>query len=300
MWKKLGLVCDGPGPVDWAVSHAALPVVDVIGGSRVRVYFSARDAGGRSQVGVGELDLSDAVPRMTIDPSPVLGLGPIGAFDDNGVTTSSLVHWENRSYLYYTGWTRGVTVPFYFFGGVAISDDGEAFRRASPAPMLERNAVDPYLTASPWVVVDNGIWRMWYVSALRWTVEDGVPKHHYHIRYAESSDGLQWRRDGTVCIDFAAAGEHAFGRPCVLKDRDGTYRMWYAYRGEQYRIGYAESADGIAWRRRDADAGIAPSPSGWDARMIEYPAVFDAAGQRYMLYNGDGYGRTGIGLAILE
>ncbi len=106
-------------------------------------------------------------------PSPVLGLGPIGAFDDSGVTSSSLVHWEGRSYLYYTGWSRGVTVPFYLFAGVAVSEDGAPFRRASPAPLLERTAVDPYLTASPWVLVDNGVWRMWYVSAVRWTVEDG-------------------------------------------------------------------------------------------------------------------------------
>jgi hypothetical protein len=34
--------------------------------------------------------------------------------------------------------------------------------------------------------------------------------------------------------------------------------------------------------------------------MIEYPAVFDVEGRRYMLYNGADYGRTGVGLAILE
>jgi predicted GH43/DUF377 family glycosyl hydrolase len=299
-WKKLGRVCDGPGNVGWAASHAALPIVHALGDRRVRVYFSSRDAAGRSHIGVGALDLSAAVPRMTIDPSPVLGLGPIGAFDDSGVTSSSLVEWEGRSYLYYTGWTRGVTVPFYLFAGVAVSDGGEPFRRASPAPILERNAVDPYLTASPWVLVDNGVWRMWYVSAVRWTVERGAPKHYYHIRYAESSDGLNWQRNGTVSIDFCSADEHAFGRPCVLRERDGSYRMWYSYRGEAYRIGYAESADGVVWHRRDADAGIEPSSSGWDAEMIEYPAVFDVEGRRYMLYNGADYGRTGVGLAILE
>jgi hypothetical protein len=299
-WKKLGLVCDGPGHVGWAASHAALPVVQTLGGLRVRVYFSARDAAGRSHIGVGALDLSAAVPRMTIDASPVLGLGPIGAFDDSGVTSSSLVDWEGRSYLYYTGWSRGVTVPFYLFAGAAVSEGGAPFQRASPAPLLERTAVDPYLTASPWVLVDNGVWRMWYVSAVRWTVEGGTPKHYYHIRYAESSDGLHWRRNGTVSIDFSSVDEHAFGRPCVLKERDGSYRMWYSYRGPAYRIGYAESADGVVWHRRDGDAGIEPSSSGWDARMIEYPAVFDLEGRRYMLYNGDDYGRTGIGLAILE
>jgi hypothetical protein len=76
--------------------------------------------------------------------------------------------------------------------------------------------------------------------------------------------------------------------------------MWYSRRGESYRIGYAESADGLSWERRDAEAGIDVSSAGWDAEMICYPFVFDAEGERWMLYNGNGYGASGIGLAVLE
>jgi predicted GH43/DUF377 family glycosyl hydrolase len=76
--------------------------------------------------------------------------------------------------------------------------------------------------------------------------------------------------------------------------------MWYSYRGRSYRIGYAESDNGIEWVRKDEEVGIDVSESGWDSEMIEYPYIFDHEGQRYMLYNGNGYGRTGIGLAVLE
>jgi hypothetical protein len=76
--------------------------------------------------------------------------------------------------------------------------------------------------------------------------------------------------------------------------------MWYACRGETYRIGYAESADGLSWKRHDAQAGIDVSEEGWDSEMIAYPWVFDHGGRRYMLYNGNGYGETGIGLAVLD
>jgi hypothetical protein len=31
--------------------------------------------------------------------------------------------------------------------------------------------------------------------------------------------------------------------------------------------------------------------------MVTYPVVFGPPGRRLMLYNGNGYGRTGIGLA---
>jgi hypothetical protein len=213
---------------------------------------------------------------------------------------SCMAESEDATLLYYTGWTLGVTVPFYFYAGLAIRLHGQTdFVRASPAPILERNSVDPYLTASPWVLYDNDTWRMWYVSCTRWErVEDDV-RHYYHLRYAESADGIYWQRADRIAVDFADENEYAISRPCVVRDKD-LYRMWFAARGDRYRLGYAESVDGIQWQRADSRAGLDPSNSGWDSEMIAYPAIADIDRQRYMLYNGNGYGRTGIGYAISE
>jgi hypothetical protein len=153
------------------------------------------------------------------------------------------------------------------------------------------------LTASPCVLVDGGVWRMWYVSGTGWTPEERSAKHYYHVKYAESDDGVEWRRAGVVCIDYRP-GEHAIARPCVLKQGD-RYRMWYCYRGPAYRIGYAESGDGLRWERLDDAAGIDVSAAGWDSEMLAYPYVFEHGGALYMLYNGNDYGRTGVGLAVL-
>ena len=76
--------------------------------------------------------------------------------------------------------------------------------------------------------------------------------------------------------------------------------MWYSHRGSSYRIGYAESNDGIRWQRMDGNCTIDVSGFGWDTDMVEYPHVFDHGGARYMLYNGNNYGKTGFGLAVLE
>jgi hypothetical protein len=152
-------------------------------------------------------------------------------------------------------------------------------------------------------MIDEGIWKMWYLSCTGWDKVDGKARHSYHIRYAESDDGLSWQRSGRVCIDYQSKEEYAISRPSVLRDGD-LYRMWYSYRGSSrasgYRIGYAESDDGVDWVRKDEEAGIDVSPEGWDSEMIEYPCVFDHFGSRYMLYNGNGYGATGIGLAELD
>ena len=78
--------------------------------------------------------------------------------------------------------------------------------------------------------------------------------------------------------------------------------MWFSFRsgsGEKYRIGKAYSNDGRKWKLSLSDSGIDVSDDGWDSEMIEYPFVFDHKDHRYMLYNGNGYGKTGFGLAVL-
>lgn len=296
-WSPRGVVVPAPPPLPWAVSHTSLPVV-AVGTEGLRLYCSSRDAHGRSHVASGWLDLEAG--SATFDQDPAITIGPLGAFDDNGVTSSCVVEHGGRVFQYFTGWSLGVTVPFYLAIGCAVSEDGgRTFAKASAAPVLGRTSIDPYLTASPCVLVEGGVWRMWYVSGTAWEAERGEARHRYHIRYAESEDGLDWKPTGIVCIDYRDERETAIARPCVVND--GTvYRMWFCARGDAYRIGYAESADGLTWTRLDGARDVGPSRQGWDAEMQAYPFVFDLERTRHMLYNGNGYGATGVGHAVLE
>jgi hypothetical protein len=298
-WQPRGLLLHPLGGRAWARSHVALPTptVDRRGGREL--YFSPRDEQGRAHVARARIAVQEDTLRVVaVDDDPVLSPGPAGAFDESGVTVSCVVEAEAGTFLYYTGWTLGRTVPFYFYAGLAVRPPGEAdFRRVSPAPLLDRSAVDPFLTASPWVISDEQGWRMWYVSSPGWRVVDGDPQHLYHVRYAESDDGVSWRRDGRVCIDFAHDGEYAMGRACVVRDPD-RYRMWFAARGDAYRLAYAESQDGLTWIRDDASLELSGPAAEWEDGMRAYPAVFDHGHRRFLLYNGNGYGRTGIGYAV--
>ena len=74
--------------------------------------------------------------------------------------------------------------------------------------------------------------------------------------------------------------------------------MWFAHKGEAYRIGYAESLDGLSWVRDDSYAGIDVSAGDFDSDMIEYAAVVRHRDRHVMFYNGNDYGRGGIGLAV--
>jgi hypothetical protein len=295
-WTKRGAIFVPSRQAPWIGTHAALPVVLRLDG-RDRVYFTSRDGAGRSHIGSFDVDPRDPECIQTISEASLIQPGALGAFDDAGVTSSCAIDHEGGIYLFYTGWSLGVSVPFYLNIGVAVSrDGGRTFERVSHGPLLDRNRVDPFLTASPWIIIENGTWRMWYVSGTAWVQAPEGPRHYYHIKYAESRDGLHWERSGLVAIDYQSPDEHAFGRPCVVRD-NGLYRMWYSYRGAQYRIGYAESADGLQWVRLDAKSGIDVSAAGWDSQMVTYPVVVKRDAEWRMLYNGNDYGRTGIGLA---
>ena len=298
-WTKRGLVLTVPDHLSWAKTHAALPIVTPLTGSRVRLYFSSRDARNRAQIGRAQVDLDDKSFVPEFDTEPVVRFGPAGAFDDCGATGGCIVVRDREQFLYYSGWSLAVEVPFLFFIGCALSTDGgETYTKVSPSPVLGRTSFDPFLTASPSVLIEGGIWRMWYVSSTGWTASP-KPEPNYRICYAESSDGIEWKPTGRVCIDYSYPGEHAIARPHVIKD-GSLYRMWYSHRGDRYRIGYAESNDGLEWVRKDDEAGINASDSGWDSEMLAYPWVGDVAGKRRMLYNGNSYGMTGIGEAVVS
>lgn len=295
-WLKRGIVVPPPTHLAWARSHAALPIVEALSGSQVIVYFSARDEKNRAQIGRASVDLEGG-GDPEFDAEPVIRLGNRGEFDESGVTGGCIVHSGGARHLYYSGWSLPGDVPFVFFIGCAVSTDaGRTFEKVSRPPVLGRSGVDPYLTASPSVLIEGGVWRMWYVSGTGWSAGPR-PEPNYLIRYAESLDGIEWRPSGRVCIGYHYSGEHAIARPHVMKD-GALYRMWFSHRGETYRIGYAESVDGLDWQRKDDEAGINVSPKGWDSEMVCYPWVGDVAGVRRMLYNGNSYGRTGIGQAV--
>ena len=303
-WTKCGCIfppATTDGVPNWIGGFGALPFAVPTEDGTCRVFFSGRDQENRSQVGACTLDVAALrVVDGSITPEPLVRSGPAGTFDESGCTMSCVVRHHGAWYLYYSGWTLGRTVPFQFAIGLAISEDeGRTFRKTSLAPVMGRHEVDPFLCASPSILKDNGLWRMWYVSATGWEKRTEGWRHYYLIKYAESRDGMTWRRDGRIAIHFSSSAEYAIGRPHVIKD-GSLYRMWYCSRGDRYRIGYAESGDGLVWERHDDRAGIDPSSEGWDSGMQAYPMVFRHEGRWLMLYNGNGYGATGFGCATGE
>ena len=247
------------------------------------------------------MDFSNEFKIVNLSATPAISPGSIGLFDDNGISMGWVLPVNNKLYMYYLGWNLRVSVPWLNTIGLAIGDsiDGP-FEKYGKVPLMDRSNEDPYSISYPCVIFDNGIYRMWYGSNLSW----GKLQHEmaHVIKYAESTDALNWKRTNQIHIPFVHEGEYALSKPCVVKFEDG-YRMWYSYRAseksDKYRIGMAVSPDGYTWQRKDDEVGIDVSESGWDDKAMQYANVFKLNDDYYMLYNGNDYGKTGFGIAQL-
>ena len=297
--RKLGKIYCSSGEKEWLNFHASVPIAEHVENDLFRVFFSSRDNCNKSFTGSLIIDLNTPQNILDISLIPTLTPGHLGEFDDSGAMASSLAKHNGKRYLYYIGWNLGVTVPFRNSIGLAIGENATNFSKYSNGPILDRSPTEPHFTASCCVIPGEDKWRMWYLSCTEWIIKNNRPLHRYHLKYAESSDGICWKRDGVVAIDYANQEEYAISRPTVIRDKN-RWRMWFSARGTFYKIGYAESNDGIHWNRMDKNCNLDVSKSGWDSEMIAYPFVFDHKGVRYMLYNGNGYGKTGFGLAVME
>lgn len=307
-WIKKGVIFVPGGENPNMISHAAIPFAEITSLGTIRIYFSSRNVRGQSLPYSLDLNLENLKEVVSVKSDPLFTLGELGTFDDNGIMPSCIVNYGNKKFLYYVGWNPQVTVSYRLSIGLATSDNfGETFTKFCKGPICDRSLNEPYFNTAPYIIVENNKWEMWYISCTNWEIINNYPEPQYHVKYAESSDGINWNKKGIVCIDYDDFTE-AVGRPCVIKE-NGTYKMWYSFRSiinyrtsrdRSYRLGYAESADGKKWDRKDQLVGIEKSDMGWDSEMIEYCHVLDINGKKHMFYNGNGFGKTGFGYAVLE
>lgn len=299
-WRKVGRVYE---PAADGLTHGSHPCAVHIAGDRWVIAFTRRDNLQRSHVFLVNAIVRGGAVVLQGEPKCALQPGQPGWFDCDGAISVCFVKHRGVIYLYYVGWQNLPDTLWICDTGRAVLDpDAMALERQFQGPVLARDKDNPLFAAATAFHVEGDKWMTWYNSGLRWERTPQGWRHCYGVHYAESDDGVDWRCFPGMCIPFATPEEYAFGRPSVVRD-EGTFLMWYAHRAtpkaQAYRIGFAHSANGRQWTRDDANAGIDVSPEGWDSEMICYPYVFAHEGVAYMLYNGNSYGKTGFGLAIL-
>lgn len=311
-WKKKGHIFKADGQFPWMNSHTT-PIAAIHIAGIIRVYFATRsriDSSGNYVSRSGYIDLNAANPKQIIyiSEDPLLQLGGYGMFDEFGVMVTDVRAINNRILLYYAGWQRlgGGTAAYQVMLGLGVSNDGGAsFRKYSAGPILGIDTIDPVSIGNVSVLEDDGVFRMYYTSITEWFIHGKKPTYEYIINYAESADGVNWKKTGLTAVGLA--NDCGVATPCAIKYKD-QYHMWFGYRAKYnaemnvggYSIGYAHSQDGVSWQRDDSSVGIEQGTSGWDSEMVCYPSVLEVDGKLLMFYCGNGFGLSGFGYAELE
>ena len=307
-WGKLGIIIRPLG-TDQSVSHCYVPTPLVLEHEGVvRIYYSSWDKNQRGRIFYSDLDINDITREVKRSKGPVLGLGRPGTFDSDGVSPQFAILGERQViHILYQGFQRTAYPKInMMLSGLAKEKVGSpTLYRWADTPFLERTPQEPFIRSAMCLLIHENLFRVWYTSGISgWdpcvdnTHWDTYPRYDISHIIGEGLGDI-YKSLGIRCF-IKQDDELGVSRPWVIHENE-IYKMWFSARkeNEPYKIGYAESIDGMIWGRMDEKVGIR-SDKVYDNEMICFGAVFDVEDNRYMIYNGNDHGRYGAALAVLE
>lgn len=300
-WNKKGLIFSKDTfNLDWYKKNSMVPTPYMRNGV-LRLFVAMCDKDNYGRAGYVDLNPDNPSEILGYSRKPVLDLGETGTFDEHGILPSSLIEEGGRLYMYYCSYQKQLTVPYNIYSGLAVSDDnGDSFKRVMNVPVLDRINNELHQRSAIEIMKCGKKYRIWYTANIGW-IDNGihiVPK--YDIKCIESDRLDVWLGEPRPALELKD-DEYGLTSPQVFFE-DGIYKMVYSIRSisKGYRMGYAESDDGIVFDRQDYKMDIDVSESGFDSEMICYGKLFRHNGKTYLFYCGNHYGMGGIGYAVME
>ena len=255
-------------------------------------FANARDARNRSHAvfalvslnNSGELKLENSW-QVLVNP------GLPGHFDESGLTISD-VRPRGSGYECLTfGWRlRYGGGWFNEIGNVLLDANLQVLSRTA-APFMSRTSIDPISLAYASFGIDSEIL---YCAPSGLSEETGTPLDFRILR----RDLTGVRRVLADPEGIRSPGVFAYTRPWALL-HNGVSHLWFCARGDKYRIMHT--------RRDESDPNKLSIPPTDDlvglsnvreGGAVCYPSVSIVGDLAVLLYNGAGYGATGIGVAI--
>ena len=312
-WIKKGHIFKPDGKLEWSKDYAQVPT-PIILNDIYRIFFTTRHYPTENMpvISIGYIDVDRKNPSnvLKINKSAVLTHGVFGSFDEFGQMPADIIKvGENKYYMYFTGWSRGISTPYITTIGLAVSKDNcKTFKKIFNGPILGINKFDPILVNGPSVIKVDDTFHMFYSSATKWIEIDGRKEVFYYVKKATSKNGIDWIVNNDFCIETIIDDE-VQNAPRVSLVND-EYHMWFCYRkginfrneiDAGYRLGLATSKDLINWKRIPENSiGIKKSESGWDSEMMCYPYMICDKSKYLLFYNGNYFGKVGFGYAELK
>lgn len=303
-WLKKGFLYGaGTFDIEWHKKYTMTPLPYLIDDTTLRIYLTMCDSDNIGRVGYIDVNPNNPSEIKGYSKTPVVDAGERGTFDEHGVIPTSLLKEGDKLYMFYSAYQRLVGVPYAILSGLAVSTDGgNTFEKITKeVPLLERRPGELLQRSAIEVMKQGDTYKMWYTGGLGWIYNGIHEAPKYNLKYLESKDILSWTDEPEVAMDLKDNDEYGLTMPQVFFE-DGVYKMIYSVRSisKGYRMGYAESVNGIHFKRMDDKMEIEPTAGEFDSEMICYGKVFSFKDKVYLFYCGNRYGLAGIGYAELE
>ena len=298
-FEKLGKVCDVNSlNLPWLKTNIMTPL-PIFKGNRIRVFLTFCDELNRGRIGYVDLNKDNPLEILGYSKEPCLDLGERGMFDEDGVLTASSFEEDGKMYLYYSAYQKQCTLPYTIFTGLAVSSDGgEHFERVQRVPVLDRTDDEAFMRAAVEVMKTGDKYRIWYAGGGTWFDRGDKLAPEYGLKYMETNNPAVFPNAPVSALELED-DEYGLAMPQVWQE-DGIYKMIYSIRSRSkgYRVAYAESEDGITFKRvTNMIDGLDVSKDGFDSEMICFGKIVRTDKETYMFYCGNHYGREGLGVA---
>ena len=160
-WSKRGKIF-APEKGSFFQTHATRPIPFILNSSRLRIFFASRCQNDSMHATYIDVDPSNPSIILKVPESPMFSLGTPGTFDDGGICPVSIQLVGDKHLLYYAGLKRRRLAGFETSIGVAeLTHDLTGCTRLFEGPLIGQDKSHPILTAAPFVLRENGIYRMW-------------------------------------------------------------------------------------------------------------------------------------------
>lgn len=306
-WQRRGLLLQPPAGNSLWVTHAQAPTVLKIHAELWRIYVTGRD-----QNNCGRIFAFDVAPHrnmevLAVHPEPLLSLGAPGSFDEAGMGPSCALRIGDRFLLYYTGVSGRRDEPYPLAIGIAVSHNALDFERLSTEPVVDRSLHDPLFVSTPWVGLSNQGFEMLYMSGKAWTAHESGPSATYGLQRMHSQDGVTWLGIPEPILVPGNKAVQGLSRPWVTRHADGN-RLWLCRRGADFRrpgphayriegIPLPDNGGNPCGKRIAVRYTNPPAPGDFDDWMQAYACVVRNGCEMVMFYNGNDFGRAGVGWA---
>ena len=203
--------------------------------------------------------LAVAQTQWVDDPSnPVIPAPDPGAWDAERYL-GAVIEVDGTYHMYFSGRNSGPGVLYFEIGHATSSDGGVTWDMDDANPVMTFGDPGDWDDGTVWlgaVIHDESGFRMWY---------GGNDGQVCRAGYATSPDGSLWTKHPDPVMDVGPPG--SFDAQWVLLDtvivRDGYYQAWYWAAASQgvWRIGYAESDNGLSWTKHPGpviNSGFSP------------------------------------------